>query len=352
LYSGPFFSKGFHLSGQTENKETAPDVVSFVEKLFRDNPKLSVSVAARQCANAGYRKVYRGDVARIRHKMRAEAYRAKKAAEAATAPVQMPTLNPNAPFVSNMLTAYEELVTGPQEIVVSTPTQNSIIPALSVVPSTQTETNTDELTRAAQKALAKTDFNNKERVKFDRELTHDEWRTLHRDASTAKDKNAIRRRYINARLDKDPSIKPVILDADLMRLFDKGIDRDYIYECCDLAREIHGLERIHRRKTGSRQRPDDGKTAPLVESVVTTAAPAEKLTPMDIVTSQSRPTERVISWVDAQGEPRFMRVRKEHAGGIITSLQEKDGISDDAIEVWGPVKRVKRERVIIDNDVE
>jgi hypothetical protein len=348
LYSGPFFSKGFHLSSQTENKETAPDVVSFVEKLFRDNPKLSVSVAARQCVNAGYRKVYRGDVARIRHKMRAEAYRAKKAAEAASTPVQMPPLNPNAPFVSNMLTAYEELVTGPQEIVVST--LQDVAAAVDAKPSV--EVNTDELTRAAQKALAKTDFNNKERVKFDRELTHDEWRTLHRDAATAKDKNAIRRRYINARLDKDPSIKPVILDADLMRLFDKGIDRDYIYECCDLAREIHGLERIHRRKTGPRQRTEDGKTATIGAPVVSTVNVVDRSSPMDAATSTIKAGERVITWTDAQGESRFMRVRKEHAGGIITSLQEKDGISDDAIEVWGPVKRVKRERVIIDNDVE
>jgi hypothetical protein len=59
-----------------------------------------------------------------------------------------------------------------------------------------------------------------------------------------EDDVAARKKFVNDMIEKDPGIKPVIIMAELVKKFGRGMDSRYIYECCRVAREIHGLPQI------------------------------------------------------------------------------------------------------------
>lgn len=58
---------------------------------------------------------------------------------------------------------------------------------------------------------------------------------------------AARRQYLNELLDADPGIDPTILQGRIKERFGKGIGTPYLYDCCRVAREIHGLPQIPER---------------------------------------------------------------------------------------------------------
>jgi len=84
-----------------------------------------------------------------------------------------------------------------------------------------------------------------------------------KEEKVEEDDLAARKRFVNDLIEKDPGIKPVIIQARMVEKFGRGMDSRYIYDCCRVAREMHGLPQIPfrvdpdgRASPGAGQMPD------------------------------------------------------------------------------------------------
>lgn len=84
-----------------------------------------------------------------------------------------------------------------------------------------------------------------------------------------EDDLAARKKFVNDLIEKDPGIKPVIIQARMVEKFGKGMDSRYIYDCCRVAREMHGLPQIpYRVDPDGRASPGAGMHPDLVAEAV------------------------------------------------------------------------------------
>lgn len=325
-----------HQTGRKDELKAQSE--KFVEELFRKNPTLSVDKVAKACAHEGY-KLYRSQVSEIRQRVRQEANRAGRLQATAEAGV-IPNLDPRKPFISHIPTKDDV-----QEILeqASHPTTEEIdMPVLAVVQdAVEAEASVEAKLTEAQRALARSDA----------EYTNAHWSLLHQDAPSAHAKGEIRKRFINARLELEPARHPELLAADMRMLFGLGLDRRYIYETCRLARAVAGATQIPEREYGPRASPSQRLG---LDAYVLSGPPAVEPEMPEVPEVPeapklpAAPEYRVISWTAQNGEPKFLRVKKEELEFAVLTLRFKDGVDENIIEVWKPAKL--RMQVQVDAD--
>lgn len=284
-------------TGKVVDRKTAS--ILFTEQLFKENPSLSIERAATQCAQQGYH-LYRYEVSDIRKRVRMS-----------TSPAAQPYV------------LAEDVTTSVREEEIPTPEETDMA-SLALVPATPII--------APETA---------QRAKEDAALSDENWKELYQQTQSRAEEIALRKRYVNARLDQDPHLKPQVLIGDTTRLFNTAVSITYAYECCRLARAINGLEPLPEREDpDGRKRLNPPQS---LDSLVGTLNGTPVIQPAE--TAETAETEkpmeppaddrRLLTYLEKDGARGYDYVNRSELRDRILKLY-RSGIEPTSIELWKP----------------
>ena len=156
-----------------------------------------------------------------------------------------------------------------------------------------------------------------ERVLPDEPPTPRDWLKEH--AALPKRSDAavkLRREWVNFQLDNDPGIAPQTLIGLAKELFGIALSWDYVYDCCRVAREIHGLPAI---PSYPRHEPVEQVAAKPLLLPEVTEMPQPKVVHQTV-------EERLVSWVEPGRNSTETQVRilpKEEATALVIDLHAR-----------------------------
>lgn len=135
---------------------------------------------------------------------------------------------------------------------------------------------------------------------------------------------AAKKAFINELLEKDPGMRPAIIQGRVQEKFEVGINPTYLYEVCRMARELHGLPQIPTRHDPNGRLT--GTSPPMLPTPIPTpvqAAPVDPVTDavkslISALKASGMVFENITLSINSSWEAEFTYERKVSGSGKVS----------------------------------